>query len=156
MDRTAPDPIEAYWRAEAVFAAYKAPPTPRKATPHGATAPHPSAHDQTKPRLVPEEEMAEINEALHDPRVKAFLHLLRFEEHNREGDEVYRIRYGDLAVKDPILDEEMGHYVGKVMSYTKEGKPITPAGAYQITSDTYSDAKKAGLVSDFFPASQEK
>ena len=174
VDRIAPDPIEAFRQADTILAAYHTQPTHRRATLHGATgpkpppahpravppgatAPHHPAHAQTETHGIPGQEVAEINEALHDPKVMAFLHLLRFEEHDREGEEVYRIRFGDRKIKDPITDQDMEHYVPKIMGYTKKGhKPITPAGAYQITGDTYRDARDKGVVSDFSPASQDR
>ena len=165
VDRTGPDPIEAFRQADTILAAYKGPSAHGKAAPHDVTAPraasahpkaapHHPAHDQVKPKPVSAEGVAELNDALKNPRIIAFLHLLGFEEQQGNTRDRYRIRYGDPTMRDPITDEDMRHCIAKNMGTTK--KPHTAGGAYQVLASTYDEAQKRGLVSDFLPASQDR
>ena len=115
---------------------------------HGRAAP---VHPHQSP--ITAEAASEIASALLNPRVQAFLRLLSFEEFGRERDENYRTRYGDLAGRDPITDQNMLHYEPKNMR--PYGKPATAGGAYQILGGTYEEAVRHHVVNDFLPASQD-
>jgi muramidase (phage lysozyme) len=84
----------------------------------------------------------------------AFLKLLRFCEFGRLDDQDYFTLYGFSKFTDQSTHPDQVFVVGK----HKDGSNITssPAGAYQIVFSTYSDAERAGVVSDFTPASQDK
>ena len=82
-------------------------------------------------------------------RLTAFLALIRaIENKGVTGSQIYHRAYG-------------GHYFMKMSdhprkNYTAWGHTSNAAGAYQIKSDTYDDAKNAGIAYDFSSESQDK
>jgi lysozyme len=86
-------------------------------------------------------DQAEIN-------IRAFLKLIRFFEHHRDGDNVYYTLYGGGSFTDTTTHPNQ--------PVTKWGRTSTAAGAYQILYGTWKEAKDKGIVADFTPESQDK
>ncbi len=84
---------------------------------------------------------------------EAFLKRLRWCEHRREDGGVYYTLYGGGRFTDMAAHP-------KIKVYDKKDKqhkhPHTPAGAYQITSATWDEALRKGIVTDFTQSSQDK
>ena len=80
--------------------------------------------------------------------MNAFLRLLRYAEHKKDDNSVYYIIFGGGTFSDTKT------HPNKLV--TKGDYSSTAAGAYQILKMTFDDAVKAGIVSDFTPASQDR
>lgn len=83
---------------------------------------------------------------IDDPKVQAFLKLLRWLE-NYPQDDVYNQRYGGIPFIDMSKHPNLLH--------TRWGKTSNAAGAYMFLYSTWREAVQQGVVSDFTPASQD-
>ncbi|NJO14865.1 MAG: glycoside hydrolase family protein [Thioploca sp.] len=85
--------------------------------------------------------MQEIN-------IKAFLKFIRYAEHKREDDGVYFILYGGETFSDTTKHPNK--------TVKKWGKESSAAGAYQILSSSWEEAKRKGKVVNFTASEQDK
>ena len=83
---------------------------------------------------------------ISDPKVQAFLKLLRWLE-NYPRDDVYNQMYGGMTFTDMSRHPNQPHI--------RWGKKSTAAGAYMFLTGTWQEAVEAGIVSDFTPQSQD-
>ncbi len=83
---------------------------------------------------------------ISDPKVQAFLKLLRWLE-NYPRDDVYNQMYGGLTFTDMSRHPNQLH--------TRWGKTSNAAGAYMALYSTWLEAVQKGVVSDYTPASQD-
>lgn len=84
---------------------------------------------------------------ISDPKVQAFLKLLRWLE-NYPRDDTYNQMFGGLTFIDMTRHPNQLH--------TRWGKSSNAAGAYMFLYSTWQEAMQKGVVSDFTPASQDK
>lgn len=84
-----------------------------------------------------------------DIQVKSFLKFIRYAEHGRESDVVYRQIFGNTQT----FSDMSKHPNIRVTAW---GRTSTAAGAYQILFATWQEAVDKGIVRDFTPASQDK
>lgn len=84
-----------------------------------------------------------------DIHVKSFLKFIRYAEHGRESDLVYRQIFGNTQT----FNDMSKHPNIRVTAW---GRTSTAAGAYQILFATWQEAVDKGTVRDFTPASQDK
>jgi muramidase (phage lysozyme) len=97
---------------------------------------------------------AELEKHLDDPRVQAFLAMIRDAEGTSKGADPYRVYGGSHKNQLESLDKPTFHKWGFKQTDGKNNSS-TATGAYQFLERTWKDeAKKLGLK-DFSPESQD-
>ena len=94
---------------------------------------------------------------MNEVNVKAFLKVIRYAETKYEDDRAYYVMYGGKTFTDTSTHPLPTSKAKEIRDQCNpHGKIHTPAGAYQITYDTWSELHNIGLAPDFSKYSQDR